>query len=98
MRTQIGIATLIAVLISASCARDDVAGRYVSDRDRSPKDSIVLAADGTFTAQEDGGSLKGTYKRTGTQVAFTLDTGQVMSCTLEGAVLTDSLGNRWTKE
>ncbi len=98
MRTRAGMATLMMLLIAASCSRDNIAGRYVSDRDRTPKDYFELAADGAFTLEEDGGSLEGTYRLSGTQLTLTMSSGQALAGKFEGGVFSDPLGARWTKQ
>jgi hypothetical protein len=98
MRARICLATLMTLLIGVSCTRHNVAGKYLSERDRSPKDYLELAADGTFTLQEDGSAFTGTYKLTGTQIALTTRAGKALTGKLEGGVLSDPTGTRWTKQ
>ena len=97
MRARIRLATLLTLLLGVSCAGGKVAGRYVSERDRSPKDYLELRADGSFTLQEDGSTLTGTYKMNGTQVALTAS-GEALQGRIESGVLTDATGNRWTRQ
>ena len=98
MRARIWSAALLAILLGVSCARGNVAGRYVSERDRSPKDYLELRADGSFTLQEDGSTSIGTYKMNGTQVALTTASGETLQGKIEAGVLTDAIGNRWTRQ
>jgi hypothetical protein len=97
VRARLCLATLMTLLI-VSCVRDNVAGKYVSERDRSPKDYLELAVDGAFTLQEDGSTLTGKYKLTGTQIALTTSSGQTLSGKVEGRVFIDPTGTRWTKQ
>jgi hypothetical protein len=97
MRDRIWLATLVA-LLGVSCTTSSVAGHYVSERDRSPKDYVELRADGTFTLQEDGSTLTGTYKLNGTQVTLSAASGKPLRGKIEAGVLTDATGNRWTKQ
>jgi hypothetical protein len=89
---------MLMTLLMVSCVRDNVAGKYVSDRDRRPKDYLELAADGSFTLQEDGSTVAGKYKLTGTQIALTTSSGQALSGKVEGGVFIDPTGTRWTKQ
>jgi hypothetical protein len=96
MRAYRWLAILI-VMIGVACSRGNVAGIYVSDRARMPKDQLSFAADGTFTLEEDGCTVSGTYKAAGQQITLTTNTGQSLSGTVVGSVFTDQTGQRWTK-
>jgi hypothetical protein len=98
MRARIWLATLMTLLLGFSCAGGNVAGRYVSERDRSPKDYLELRADGSFTLQEDGSKFTGTYKMNGAQVTLTTASGEPLQGKIEAGVLTDATGNRWTRQ
>ena len=98
MRAHISLATSLTILLGVSCAGGNVAGRYVSERDRNPKDYLELRADGSFTLQEDGSTLTGTYKTNGTKVALTTMSGESLKGKIEAGVLTDATGNRWTRQ
>jgi hypothetical protein len=97
VRARLGLTTLMTLLI-VSCVRDNVAGKYVSERDRSPKDYLEVAAGGAFTLQEDGSTVTGTYRLTGTQIDLTTSSGQALSGRFEGGVFVDPTGTRWTKQ
>ena len=97
MRARVCLAMLMTLLI-VSCVRDNVAGKYVSERHRSPKDYLVLAADGAFTLQEDGSTLTGQYELTGTQIDLTTSSGQALRGKVEGGVFIDPTRTRWTKQ
>ena len=101
MRAHGRLAVLIAVIgvaCGTGCSNGSVAGTYVSERDRAPKDQLTFAANGTFTLEEDGGTVSGTYRVNGRQISLATTRGQTLSGTLEGAIFTDQDGNRWTKQ
>jgi hypothetical protein len=87
-----------SLLVSVSCAKPAVAGRYVCDRDRTPKDTLDLGAGGGFTLQEDGATLTGTYALKGDSLTLERPGRSVPPFKLEGAVLVDQAGGRWTKQ
>ena len=102
MKAQVQSFPLLVTLLAATCvgvscaARGDVAGWYMSDQDS--RDSIELRADGTFTIQEDGGTVTGTYTVSGTEVHLEASSGQALRAKIEGGVLTDAgIGKRWTR-
>jgi hypothetical protein len=98
MGARIWLATVLAILVGVACGGGNVVGRYVSERDRSPKDYLELQADGSFTLQEDGSTLTGTYKVNGTRVTLTMASGERLQGEIEAGVLTEAAGNRWTKQ
>ena len=71
-----------SLLVSVSCAKPAVAGRYVCDRDRTPKDTLDLGTD----------ALKGD------SLTLELPGRSVPPFKLEGAVLVDQAGGRWTRQ
>lgn len=93
--------SVLIVAIGVACgtggSHSSIAGTYVSERDRSPKDELTFAANGTFRLEEDGSTVSGTYKVHERQISLATTRGQTLSGTLEGAVFTDQNGNRWTK-
>jgi hypothetical protein len=93
-----GWRAVLVVLLSLACTRGGVAGRYVSERERSPNDYLNLAGDGTFTLQEDGGTLTGSYSVNGSRITLTPTAGVALSGTLDGGTLIDQTGTRWTKQ
>lgn len=93
-----GWRVVLVVLLSLACARGGVAGRYVSERDRNPKDSLDLASDGTFTLLEDGGTVTGSYSVSGRRITLRPRAGEALSGTLDAGTLTDQTGNRWTRQ
>jgi hypothetical protein len=88
-----------SLLVFVSCTKPSaVSGKYVCDRDRTPKDTLDLEASGGFTLQEDGATLTGTYELTGDSLALKLPGRTVPPLRLEGTVLVDTAGGRWTKQ
>jgi hypothetical protein len=70
----------------------------VCDRDRTPKDTLDLDPHGSFTLQEDGATLTGTYELKGDSLALSLPGHSVPPMKLVGAVLVDQAEGRWTKQ
>ena len=70
----------------------------MSDRDRTPKDTLVLEARGGFTLLEDGATLTGRYHLDGDLLALQIPGRIVPPLKLEGTALVDQAGGRWTKE
>jgi len=99
MKRLLWLALLGSLLMSFACTKPAaVAGRYVCDRDRMPKDTLDLDARGGFTLQEDGATLTGTYTLNGHSLTLELPGRSVPPFRLEGAVLVDQAGGRWTKQ
>jgi hypothetical protein len=70
----------------------------VSDRDRTPRDTLVLDPGGGFTLQEDGGTLAGSYHLDGNVLVLQVQGRTVPPLKLEATALVDPAGGRWTKE
>ena len=99
MKAQVWLVLVSVFLVSASCTKPSaVAGRYLSDRDRTPRDSLDLEAGGGFTLQEDGATFTGTYEVKGDSIALKLPGGSTVVSKIEGPVLVDEAGGRWTKQ
>jgi hypothetical protein len=98
MKVLLWLTLLGSLLVSFACAKPAVAGRYVCDRDRTPRDTLDLDARGGFTLQEDGATLTGTYALKGDSLTLALPGRSVPPLRLEGAVLVDQAGGHWTKQ
>ena len=59
---------------------------------------IALSCDGTFTLQEDGAIITGTYRVEGAELALATQDGRQLRMRLEATGLLDDIGGRWTKE
>jgi hypothetical protein len=92
------VALVLVVAVACSRPGSAVAGTYISDRYRSPKDSLELAESGAFTLREDGSTITGTYRMNGERLDFATDDGHPFHCKIEGATLVDAGGARWTRE
>ena len=81
-------------MVAISCVRPAVAGRYTCERDRTPKDFLQLAGDGSFTLQEDEATITGTYKVEGLEIGLTTQDRRKLRMRVEGAVLVEDTGGR----
>lgn len=100
MRLRRCVWVLAALLVSAACARSPLPGRYVCDRDRTPKDTLELKADGAFLLQEDGTTFAGTWSASATELVLEITGGRKVTIRIEGRDLIDSgqEGGRWTRQ
>ena len=99
MRSRSWLVWLGLLLVSVSCTKPSpLTGHYVCDRDKTPKDTLDLEANGTFTIREDGMALTGSYELKGDSLVVNLPGRAVPPMKLEGAVLVDWAGGRWTKQ
>jgi hypothetical protein len=99
MRSPGWLVLLGFLALSVSCAKPSaVAGHYVCDRDRTPRDTLDLEASGAFTLREDGATLTGSYELKGDSLFVNLPGRAVPPMRLDGAVLIDQAGGRWTKQ
>lgn len=90
MKFRQGVGVLVALLLVAACAKSPLAGSYVSDRDRTPKDTLVLEANGTFLLREDGATFTGTWSARATELVLDITGGRKAKVRIEGRDLVDS--------
>jgi hypothetical protein len=99
MRSIQRVCVLAALLFTLACSQRTMTGHYVCDRDRTPKDTLELKADGAFVLHEDGVTLTGTWSETPTQVEFDIQGGRKGRLRIDGKDLVDSggEGGRWSR-
>ena len=99
MRSVESACVLVVVLFTLACSQRTMAGRYVCDRDRTPKDVLELKGDGTFVLHEDGVAFTGTWSETATGVEFDIQGGRKGRLRIDGKDLVDSggEGGRWSR-
>jgi hypothetical protein len=98
MRSITTVSVLAALVFALACSGRGMAGRYVCDRDRTPKDTLDLKADGSFLMTEDSTTLTGTWSATATRVELDVSGGRRVSARIEGKDLIDSGDGRWTRQ
>ncbi|MFI5182884.1 MAG: hypothetical protein ACHQNV_00680 [Vicinamibacteria bacterium] len=98
MRSCKSVSVLVALVLALACSGRAMVGRYVCDRDRTPKDTLELKADGTFLMTEDSATLTGTWSSTATRVELDVSRGRRISARIEGKDLIDSGDGRWTRQ
>lgn len=100
MRSAKSLCVFFALLLALACSGRAMAGRYVCDRDRTPRDTLDLGADGTFVLHEDGGALTGKWSETAAGVEFVFQGGRSGRMRIAGQDLLDSggEGGRWTRQ
>jgi hypothetical protein len=98
MRSFKSVSVLAALVLALACSGRAMAGRYVCDRDRTPKDTLDLKADGTFLMTEDSATLAGTWSATATRVELDVSGGRRVSARIEGRDLVDTGDGRWIRQ
>ena len=91
---------LVAALFALSCSSGAMAGKYISERDRTPSDCRELKADGTFGLEEDGTTPTGSCSASAARVDLAVTAGRKISATIAGTDLIDSGegAGRWSRQ
>jgi hypothetical protein len=71
-------------------------GKY--QYEKNPQDFTELKKDGTCLIRQGQGTFTGKYEINGKALKLTLNTGDVVSGSIDGKTITDNEGQHWVKQ